>query len=98
MIPTGAPEGLGKEVQINIFCDAAHATCLAPRRSTTGVLIFLNGVAERWYSKQQNTVKMSTFGSDFVAMKIAIEMNDLHMMGVPIDGAANMFGDNARCY
>ena len=100
MIPPGAPEALGNEVQINIFCDAAHATCLATRRSTTGVLIFLNGAALRWYSKRQNTVETSTFGSEFVAMKIAIEMNDalrykLRMMGVPIDGAANVFGDNA---
>jgi len=100
LIPPGAPEALGNEVQINIFCDAAHATCLATRRSTTGVLIFLNGAAVRWYSKRQNTVETSTFGSEFVAMKIAIEMNDalrykLRMMGVPIDGAANVFGDNA---
>ena len=100
LIPPGAPEALGNEVQINIFCDAAHATCLATRRSTTGVLIFINGAAVRWYSKRQNTVETSTFGSEFVAMKIAIEMNDalrykLRMMGVPIDGAANVFGDNA---
>jgi hypothetical protein len=99
-IPPGAPEPLGLEVQVNIFCDAAHATCLATRRSTTGILIFLNGAPIRWYSKRQNTIESSTFGSEFVAMKIAMELNaalwyKLRMMGVPIDGASNTFGDNA---
>ena len=99
-IPPGAPEPLGNEVQLNIFCDAAHATCLATRRSTTGILIFLNGGPIRWYSKRQNTIESSTFGSEFVAMKIAMEMNaalryKLRMMGVPIEGASNTFGDNA---
>jgi len=93
------PEPLGNEVQVNIYCDAAHATCLATRRSTTGILIFLNGAPIKWYSKRQNTVESSTFGSEFVSLKIAMEMNcamryKLRMMGVPIDGPSNLFGDN----
>jgi len=94
-----APEPLGNEVQINIYCDAAHATCLAMRRSTTGIIVYLNGGAVKWYSKRQNTVESSTFGSEFVSLKIAMEMNcamryKLRMMGVPIAGPTNMFGDN----
>ena len=27
-----------------------------------------------WYSKRQNTVESSTFGSEFVVMHVAIEM------------------------
>jgi hypothetical protein len=99
-IPPSAPEPLDNEVQLNIFCDAAHATCLATRRSTTGISIFLNGGPIRWYSKRQNTIESSTSGSEFVAMKIAMEMNaalqnKLLMMDVPIEGASNTFGDNA---
>jgi hypothetical protein len=30
-IPPGALIPLGHEAQINVFCDAAHATCLAMR-------------------------------------------------------------------
>jgi hypothetical protein len=98
-IPPRAPEPRGNEVQINIFCDAAHATCLATRRSTTGILVYLNGAPIKWYSKRQNTVESSTFGSEFVSLKIAMEMNaairyKLRMMGVPIDGPTSMFGDN----
>ena len=52
-----------------------------------------------WFSKRQNTVETSTFGSEFIAMKIATEMIEglrykLRMFGVPIDGPANVFGDN----
>jgi hypothetical protein len=44
--------------------------------------------------------KSSTFGSKFVAMKISLEMNaaigyKFRMMGVPIQGHLNTFGDNA---
>ena len=49
-----------------------------------------------WHSKRQNTLETSTFGSKFVATKIAVEMNEtirykLRMMGVPIDGPTNCF-------
>jgi hypothetical protein len=44
-------------------------------------------------------VESSTFGSEFVAMRIAIEMIEglrykLRMMGTPIDGPCNVFCDN----
>jgi len=98
-LPANMPEPRGKPVQINLFVDAAHATCLASRRSTTGVVIFLNGTPVKWYSKRQNTIETSTFGSEFVALKIAVEMNEslrykLRMFGVPIDGPTNTFCDN----
>ena len=52
-----------------------------------------------WYSKQQNTVETSTFGSESIAAKTATEMIQalrykLCMMGIPIDGPTNMFCDN----
>jgi hypothetical protein len=54
-----------------------------------------------WYSKRQNTVESSTFGSEFVVMRVAIEMIEglvrykLRMMGIRIDGLTNVFCDNA---
>ena len=52
-----------------------------------------------WYSKRQNTVETSTFGSEYVALKTAVEMIEgmrykLRMMGVPLDGPTNVFCDN----
>jgi hypothetical protein len=98
-IPHDMPEPLGNPVKITVFCDASHADCLVTRRSTTGILIFANGTPIQWYSKRQNTVESSTYGSEFVAMRIATEMllvlrNDLRMLGVPLDGPADLFCDN----
>ena len=99
VLPSWQPKALGHEVQINIFCDAAHATCHTTRRSTTGIIIFINGAPISWYSKRQNTIETSTFGSEFVALRIAVEMNEglrykLRMMGIPIMGPSNCFCDN----
>jgi len=52
-----------------------------------------------WYSKRQNTVETSTFGSEIVALKIAVEMVEglrykLRMMGIQVDGPTNVFCDN----
>jgi hypothetical protein len=98
-IPPNAPEARGKSVVTSCFVDADHAGCKATRRSHTGVLIYVNKAPIIWYSKRQNTVETSTFGSEFVAMKIAVEQIEglrykLRMMGVPIDGPTNVFCDN----
>jgi hypothetical protein len=98
-VPLHAPNPLGKPVQITIFADAAHGDDLITRRSTTGIIIFVNGTPVRWYSKRQNTVESSTYGSEFVAMRIATDLaialrNDLRSLGIPLDGAANLFCDN----
>ena len=98
-IPPNAPKPRGKPVQINLFCDAAHANDYVTRRSTTGIIFFLQGAPISWYSKRQNTIETSTFGSEFVALKIATEQNEalrykLRMMGIPIDGKTNLFCDN----
>ena len=62
-------------------------------------MLFVCRALVTWYSKRQNTVKASTFGSEFIAAKTATEMIQalqykLRMMGIPIDGPTNMFCDN----
>ena len=99
VMPNNAPPPRGKAVQLTMFCDASHATDLITRRSTTGIIIFAQGTPILWYSKRQNTIETSTFGSEFVALKIATEMVEgfryrLRMMGVPIKGPVNTFCDN----
>jgi hypothetical protein len=98
-IPPNMPEPRGNEVQINCFVDGDHAGNRITRRSHTGVLIFVNRAPIVWYSKSQNTVESSTFGSEFIATKIAVELVEalrykLRMFGVPLDGPTNMFVDN----
>jgi hypothetical protein len=84
---------------ISCFVDADHAGNMVTRRSHTGILIFCNRAPIIWFSKKQNTVETSTFGSEFVAAKIAVELIEglrykLRMMGIPLEGPANLFCDN----
>ena len=69
------------------------------RRSHTGVLILINKAPILWFSQQQNTVETSTFGSEFVAMRIAVKLVEglrykLRFMGIEVDGPTNVFCDN----
>ncbi len=59
---------------MNVFVDADHAGNKFTRCSHTGILIYLNSAPIVWYSKAKNTVESSTFGSEFVAMHIAVDM------------------------
>jgi hypothetical protein len=98
-IPPDMPPPRGKPVSVHCFTDADHAKDRVNRRSQTGVLIFVNQAPIIWFSKRQNTVETSTFGSEFVAMKIAVELIEplrykLRMFGVPIEGPADVFCDN----
>ena len=52
-----------------------------------------------WYYKMQGGVEGATFGSEFMAMKTAIEVNrglryKLHMMGIPIEEPTYIYSDN----
>ena len=79
--------------------DAGHAGNVVDRKSQTGILIFVNRAPIIWHSKKQNTVETSTFGSELVSMKNAIELIEglrykLRMFGIPIEGPTNIFCDN----
>ena len=98
-IPLNAPAPRGKPVQMTCFVDADHAGNKVTRRSHTGFVIFLNNAPIIWYSKRQNTVESSTFGSEFNAMRVALEHVEslrykLRMFGIPIAGPCDMLCDN----
>jgi hypothetical protein len=98
-IPDNMPEPRGKEVQIIAFVDASHGSDLITRRSRTGILIYINRAPIMWYSKKQNTIETSSFGSEFTALRTGVEMirglrYKLRMMGVPLDGHAHIRVDN----
>jgi len=98
-IPPNAPSPRGHPVEINAFVDANHAGNKVTRQSHTGILIYLNCAPIVWYSKAQTTVETSTFGSEFIAMRILVEILEamrykLRMLGVPIDGRSNVFCNN----
>jgi hypothetical protein len=84
---------------MNVFVDANHARNKLTPRSQMGILLYLNKSPIIWYSKSQKTVETSTFGSEFVALRIAIELikglrYKLRMMGIPLEGPVNVLVDN----
>ncbi|KAI2500467.1 Reverse transcriptase (RNA-dependent DNA polymerase) [Fragilaria crotonensis] len=98
-MPPNMPEPKGKSVSISCFVDANHAGNAITRRSHTGIIIYVQNAPILWFSKRQNTVESSSFGSEFVALRTAKDMivalrYKLRMFGVPIDGPANVFCDN----
>ena len=98
-LPPDMPQPLGKSININAFVDADHAGNVVTRRSHIGIIIYCNMAPIIWYSKRQNTVESSTFGSEFIALKICVELIEgliykLRMFGIPIDGQARIFCDN----
>ncbi len=98
-IPPNMPEPRGKPVVTTCYVDADHAGCRLTRRSHTGILIFVNRAPIVWYSKRQNTVESSTFGSEFVAARTAVDQVEalrykLRMFGVPLEEPTTMFCDN----
>ena len=93
----------GQMVSTHYFVDSDHAANTVPRCSQTGLLLFVNRAPVTWFSKRQNTVKTSTFGSEFIAMKTAVEhiealRNMLWMFGIPIEGPTNVFCDNEAVF
>ena len=98
-IPPNAPPPRGKGVVLRTFVDADHAGNLLTRRSRTGYIQMINMSIINWFSKKQGSIEGSTFGSEFVALKTAMEANralryKLRMMGVPIDGPSYVYCDN----
>ena len=98
-IPPNAPTPRGLPVQINTFVDASHARNKLNRQSHSGILIYLNRSPIIWYFKSQKTIETSTFGSEFVALRIATKLikglhYKLHMLGILLDGPANVLIDN----
>jgi hypothetical protein len=69
------------------------------QRSRTGYVQMINMAPVAWYSKKQGSIEGATFGSEFVALKTAMEANHalqykLRMMGVPIDDETYVYCDN----
>ena len=93
----------GESVSTHCFVDSDHAWNTVTRRSQTGLLLFVNSAPIVWYSKRKNTVETSTFGSDFIAMKTAVDQIEvlrykLCMFGVPLEGPTNIFCGNESVF
>lgn len=93
------PTPLGNPVVSVTYVDANLYHDLLTGRSVTGILHFCNQTLVDWFSKRQACVQTATFGSEFVAARIAVDQiidlrNTLRYLGVPVKGRSFMFGDN----
>jgi hypothetical protein len=99
LVPSDAPEPLGKVVICTSYVDANLYHDLITGRSVTGILHFFNQTPIDWYSKKQATVETATYGSEFVAARTATEQiianrNSLRYLGIQVKGPTILFGDN----
>ena len=97
--PRNAPRPLGKPVILTSYVDANLYHDMITGRSVSAVLHFINQTPIEWFSKKQPTVETATYGSEFVAAKMAVQQImgiriGLRYLGVEIKGATRMFGDN----
>ena len=102
-IPPNMPKPRGNSVSTHCFVYAKHLVNKVTRRSQTGILIFVNKSPIIAFSKRQNTVETSTFGSKFTALMNSVELVEalrytLRMFGVPIEEPTNIFCDNESVY
>ena len=102
-LPHNNPPLQGNPVKINCFVDSYHYRDKVKRRSQTGILLYLNSSPIIQYSKRQNTGEISTFGSEFVALRLSSELiislrYKLRMFGIPVIGPSNVFYDNEVFY
>jgi len=98
-IPPNAPEPKGEKVQIMVYKDADGGSDLVTWRSVTGIMVLANSYPVKFYSKRQATVDTSTYGSELVVARIAVDLlvemrYKLRMLGAPIETPSVMYGDN----
>ena len=98
-VPPDAPEPRGFPIVLTALCDASHASNKVTRRSQSGFVIYGNCAPLIWFSKKQATIETSTFGSEFVALRLCIESvialrYKLRMFGIPVVGPSNVYCDN----
>ena len=79
--------------------DADHAHDILTKRSVTGILLLVMNTPVKWISKRQKKVETSTYGSELVAGKQAIELileyrYMLRMIGARLEKSALLLGDN----
>ena len=93
------PKAFGPELSTSVFFDADHAHDLRTRRSVSGIIVFVGSTPVLWSSKRQGCVATSTYCSEFVAMRTAVEeaisiRYMLRCLGVPVSDPTDLYGDN----
>ena len=99
ILPNNMPPPATRPIDITVYVDASHATDMETRRSVSGYIILLGQSPVAWYSKRQNTIESSSYGSELVAMRIAVEAllamrYQLRMLGIAFNPTSTILCDN----
>ena len=73
-LPPKSPLPRGNPVKINCFVDSDYVRDKFALTLQTGILLDLNSAPIIWYYKFQNKVKISTFVSEFFALRLSSEL------------------------
>ena len=98
-VPSNMPEPRGLGFVMRVKVDTDHASDTLTRLSRMGFLVYLICALIYWWSKKQNSVESSSFGSEFIAMKQCCEYvhglrYKLRMMGISCEDPTFIYGDN----
>ena len=98
-IPHDIPEPKGKHVTTTTYVDANLHHDQVTGKAVTACPHIVNATPSHWYTKRQATVETATYGSEFVAARIATDQiidlrYTLMYLGVPVRSKSYMFGDN----
>ena len=98
-LPPNMPQSRGVGFVIRAKNNTDYAADTFTRQSRTGFIVYANCAPIFWFSKKQNSVESSSFGSEFMAMKACCEYlrgfrYRLQMMGIPCEVQAYIYRDN----
>jgi hypothetical protein len=90
-------------VILTTFWDANLYHDMVTGRAVTRILEMLNKTPMDWYTKRQATVETATYGSEFVAGRVAVDRAidlrlSLRYLGVEVKGRTYMFTDNQSVF
>jgi hypothetical protein len=98
--PPDMPTSRGKRMRTSTSQDSNLHHDLVNGRAMSGIIHLINQMPIESYCKKQKTIETAIYGSEFMVAHHACEQiidlrYTLSMMGIPIDGHAWAFGDNA---
>ena len=97
--PPNMPKPWDQIFIISAYVDSKHdgdTVTIIPR---TGFFIYCKNALVYWTSNKQGSIETSSFGSEFVAMKVCTEYIwglkfKFHMMGIQCNCPSFIYGDN----
>ena len=98
-IPDDCPTPRGPPIVLTSYVDANLCHDMLTGRSVTGILHLVNQTILDYYTKKQPAVETATYGSEFMAARLATEQimelrTSLRYLGARVEGSTYMFGDN----